>query len=160
LIRRIVASGLIDRLRLHGVARPVVGPVYWRPLEDFEIITIERNAYLVAFWKDLDNGRGPGFSLYVHNYEILRYDCLGEDEGHYHFYGVSDNSHAMPLGNATRKQQVEGSFNVLLTVCLKYLPEHTVPIVRTFRLDSKKVEQAYERARQWMLEPLSRENLQ
>ena len=158
LIRGIVVSGVIDRLRLRRVIYPLIGPVYWRPLEDFEIITIERNAYLVAFWKDLDNGRGPGFSLYVHDYEVLRYDCLGGDDGHYHFYGVSDNSHRMPLGNTTRRQQVEASFNFLETVCLN-LPEHNVPLVRAVRLDSKKVEQAYGRARQWMLEFLSRENL-
>ena len=159
LIRGIVVSGLIDRFRLRRVVGPLVGPVYWRPLEDFETITIEPNAYLVAFWKDLPNGRGPGFSLYVYEHEIPRYDCLGGEAGHRHVLGVSDDSPAMPFGNTTRKQQVEASFNELPTACLKYLPQHTVQMVRAFRLDLKKVEKASEQARRWMLEFLYRENL-
>jgi hypothetical protein len=65
----------------------------------------------------------------------------------------------MPLGNTTRKQQVETSVDALPTACSKYLPEHSASMVRAFRLDSTKVEIAAEQARQWMLEFLCRKNL-
>jgi hypothetical protein len=121
------------------------------------IAQIQPHAYLVAFWKNLDNGTGPGFSLYVHDQEVLRYDCLGgKDDGHHHVMGLSDGPMVVALENVSRKRQVEQSIAGLPTVSLKYLSAHRLPRIRAFELDVKKVEKVSAHVQRWMLELLSR----
>jgi hypothetical protein len=136
--------------------RRVIGPVYWRPLEDFMIARIQPHAYLVAFWKNLDNGIGPGFSLYVYDQEVLRYDCFGGEAGHYHVMGLSGGAIVAPLENISRKRQVEQSIADLPSASLKYLSAHCVPRIRAFKLDNKKADEVSEQVQRWMLEVLDR----
>jgi len=72
-IRSRIASGLdLD-----------TGP-FNRPIDDVRLIPIQSDSYLAVYYKRYETGVGPGVSLYVHESEILRFDCFGRDRGHYH----------------------------------------------------------------------------
>ena len=50
-------------------------------------IYVQENVYLLIFHKNVDIlGKGVAVSLYIHNIEFLKFDCLGNKEGHYHIY--------------------------------------------------------------------------
>ena len=45
---------------------------------------IQDNVLLQVYWRDDVGGRGPAASIYVHDDEIMRFDCFGGDNGHCH----------------------------------------------------------------------------
>ena len=45
---------------------------------------IQDNVRLEVYWRDDRGGRGPAASLYMHDDEVLRFDCFGGDQGHCH----------------------------------------------------------------------------
>lgn len=52
--------------------------------QDVRRLAINDQAELHVFWKVLSRGCGPAFSLFVCGDEVLRLDCFGDGEGHYH----------------------------------------------------------------------------
>lgn len=55
--------------------------------KDIYRIDIQDNLYFLVFHKTLDKGQGAAVSLYINDYEFLKFDCFGENKGHYHIYG-------------------------------------------------------------------------
>lgn len=55
--------------------------------KDIYRIDIQDNLYFLVFHKTLDKGQGSAVSLYINDYEFLKFDCFGENKGHYHIYG-------------------------------------------------------------------------
>lgn len=52
--------------------------------KDVEIIPIQKDLELVVYWKVLEIGKGPALILRAHKKEILKFDCFGKDDGHFH----------------------------------------------------------------------------
>ena len=52
--------------------------------KDVEIIPIQPNLELVVYWKVLQVGRGPALILQAYGKEVLKFDCFGRDDGHFH----------------------------------------------------------------------------
>ena len=44
-------------------------------------IDIQDNLYFLVFHKTLTRGFGSSVSLYINNYEFLKFDCFGENKG-------------------------------------------------------------------------------
>jgi hypothetical protein len=55
--------------------------------KDIYRIDIQDNLYFLVFHKTLVKGQGTAVSLYINDYEFLKFDCFGENKGHYHIYG-------------------------------------------------------------------------
>lgn len=51
---------------------------------DVEIISVQPNLDLVVYWKVLRIGKGPAVVVETYGNEILKFDCFGKGEGHYH----------------------------------------------------------------------------
>ena len=54
--------------------------------KDIYKIYIQDNLYFLVFHKTLDKGFGSAVSLYINDYEFMKFDCFGENKGHYHIY--------------------------------------------------------------------------
>jgi hypothetical protein len=39
-----------------------------------------------VYWKILPIGKGPAVSLYAFGFQILRFDCFGATDGHFHLF--------------------------------------------------------------------------
>jgi hypothetical protein len=58
--------------------------------KDIYKVDIQPNLYFLVFHKTLPKGSGPAVSLYINNYEFLKFDCFGEKKGHYHIYDAGN----------------------------------------------------------------------
>lgn len=54
--------------------------------KDIYKIDIQDNLYFLVFHKIYNDGFGSAVSLYINEYEFLKFDCFGENKGHYHIY--------------------------------------------------------------------------
>ena len=52
--------------------------------KDIYKVDIQDNLYFLVFHKTFNGDYGSAVSLYVNDYEFLKFDCLGENKGHYH----------------------------------------------------------------------------
>jgi hypothetical protein len=59
--------------------------------KDIYKIDIQKNLYFLVYHKTLTIGFGPSVSIYINNYEFLKFDCFGENKGHYHIYDNNTN---------------------------------------------------------------------
>lgn len=57
-----------------------------RGVEQFRI---DDRVCVEVFWKAIEFGTGPALSLFVDQYEVLRFDCSGPGTGHYHIANQS-----------------------------------------------------------------------
>ena len=54
-------------------------------------INIQYGLYLLVFHKTIDIGFGSAVSVYINNFEYLKFDCFGFEKGHYHIYDNVNN---------------------------------------------------------------------
>ena len=59
--------------------------------KDIYKIDIQDNLYFLIFHKTLTKGFGSAVSLYINNFEFLKFDCFGENKGHYHINNGKTN---------------------------------------------------------------------
>lgn len=86
---------------------------------DLKEIAICENLSLLVYWKILDIGKGPAVILKAFDKEILKFDCLGEKNAHYHI-APNFNLRIFFL-EKTVKDQVNRSVAELKINGLKYL---------------------------------------
>jgi hypothetical protein len=81
---QILPAGLAYRLWHLNTRRK---PRYLRnDITDCHEIGVQACAQLYVGWADVPGGGGgPAASLYVHDEEVVRIDCFGDDHGHMHF---------------------------------------------------------------------------
>ena len=122
------------------------------------IVPIQDHAYLAVYWKAVDLGRGPGASLYVHENEVLRFDCFGEGTGHYHM-NVNQTAHfrgrgvdRMVFRERTVQEQIERSYFELTVNSRYFLKRNRSRRIRRFELDSEKLRAAAEQMKAKMTE--------
>jgi hypothetical protein len=110
------------------------------------------------YWVSEPVGPGPGASIYIHNDEVMRFDCFGSDLGHYHFN--VRQSCFVPAGELTRIFFPTGSVldhieNAVVQVRrnLDYGRGMNLdPKVRTVEIDQEAINEAAEVMRQKMIE--------
>lgn|GEM_PF-3125617 len=141
LIRRKIASGLdLD-----------TGP-FNRPIDDVKLIPIQPDSYLAVYYKRYDTGVGPGVSLYIHENEILRFDCFGKGRGHYHSLpclSALPGDEQIGFATETVKSQVSETVEEITGNHAAHLGKHFLGNIRNFRLAkaclTAAVDAAYER---------------
>lgn len=130
---------------------------YERALNDVVIYPVQEHAYLAVYWKDLSIGKGPCASLYVYDKEILKFDCFGENQGHYHT-NMNQPSLA-PQGEErlyfferTIEDQVARSIFEIQTNAAYHFQRNFDPRITFFKLDRPRLDIACREAKAKMLE--------
>jgi hypothetical protein len=121
---------------------------------DVKWIHVQPDVDLEVYWKVLSIGKGPAISLYTFGFQILKFDCFGATDGHFHLFlgWPSPNSEDriwLPEPNATA--QVERTMFELTKNVTYYLQRHNDERVRHLRLESEVWSTACARAREKML---------
>src|SRR6266567_3505591 len=53
---------------------------------DVKWIHVQPDVDLEVYWKVLPIGKGPAISLYAFGFQILKFDCFGATDGHFHLF--------------------------------------------------------------------------
>lgn len=117
---------------------------------DITFFEIGDGITLAVFWKALDIGSGPAFSLHAGASEPLRFDCFGPGEGHFHteiptFDGLRVDRIWLP--EPTRRAQVDRALWEIETNAAYYLARTPLLEGRGVRIDPAKLGPALREAR-------------
>jgi hypothetical protein len=74
-LRISVSSGLCEMPPYH---------VRYPLRHDVHHFDLGSGVFLAVYWKSLPIGRGPSISLHIGSFEPLKFDCFGEEAGHFH----------------------------------------------------------------------------
>jgi hypothetical protein len=113
--------------------------------QDCVEIPIQDGAHLLAFHKDLDFGRGPALSLYVHGLEVLKFDCFGPGVGHFHVQ-PHEATRLMMAERSMRGQVIRAVREIKINAEL-YVTWSTDASVGSFRFDKSALDQAAAKAK-------------
>jgi len=121
---------------------------------DVEWVRIQSEVDLEVYWKVLPIGKGPAISLYAFGFQILKFDCFGATDGHFHLFlgwpsPTSEDRIWLPEPSATA--QIERAIFELRKNAPYYLQRHRDERVRCLRLESEAWSTACTRARDKML---------
>ena len=102
--------------------------------KDVYKLDVQENLYLLVFHKSLDIGYGTAVSVYVHNHEFLKFDCLGDKKGHYHIYdGVRNDT--IYFDETTCKEQIQRARDELSNNIDSYLVLSSNAEIKNFKVD-------------------------
>jgi len=125
---------------------------------DVEWIRVQPDVNLKVYWHMVPIGKGigkgPAISLYVFEFQILRFDCFGARDGHFHLLlgwpsPTSEDRIWLPEPNATA--QVERTVFELTKNVTYYLQRHNDERVRRLHLEPATWSTACTQARDKML---------
>jgi hypothetical protein len=105
---------------------------------DVEWIHVQPHVDLEVYWKVLPIGKGPAVSLYAFGFQILKFDCFGATDGHFHLFlgwpsPTTEDRIWLPEPSATA--QVERTIFELIRNAPYYLQRHADGRVRTLELE-------------------------
>jgi hypothetical protein len=101
---------------------------------------IQPGLYLDVFWKILPIGKGPALSIFLHEQELLRFDCYGGGKGHYHLQfceGGIGRRHR--LSGKTVAEQIDTIFLNLSDYLSLQIHQHTNPKLRHFSVNTEQL---------------------
>jgi hypothetical protein len=125
---------------------------------DVEWIRVQPDVDLKVYWKVLPIGKGPAISVYIFEFQILRFDCFGARDGHFHLFlgwPSPTSEDRIWLSEPSATAQVERTMFELTKNVTYYLQRHNDERVRHLQLDSEVWSAACARARDRMLHFLS-----
>ena len=97
-------------------------------------VHVEPHFYFLIFYKNLPSGRGVTISVYIHDIEYLKYDCQGENDGHYHIYNQNGETKIF-FDETTRESQIEKSIQDISQNLGDYLKRSDYPVLQEFEFD-------------------------
>ena len=103
---------------------------------------IQANVRLEAYWRDDAGGRGPAASLYVHDDEIMRFDCFGGDNGHCHFNLRQTRGRRWMYPRGSFREHIQQSLFDLRNNLGFCLQTHQDERVQAVQVDAESLEQA------------------
>lgn len=107
---------------------PVSDPVKRMDLKELAICD---NLSFLVYWKILEIGKGPAVILKAFDKEILKFDCFGEKDGHYHI--APNYDFRIYFLEKTVSDQVKRTVAELKINGLKYLSLQKDPKIRALR---------------------------
>ena len=121
---------------------------------DVEWIHVQPDVDLEVYWKVLPIGKGPAISLYAFGFQILKFDCFGATDGHFHLFlgwpsSTGEERIWLPEPNVTA--QVERTMFELTKNVTYYLQRHNDERVRALQLEPANWSAACTQARDKML---------
>ncbi|MFC0183177.1 hypothetical protein SAMN04515674_105151 [Pseudarcicella hirudinis] len=114
-----------------------------------ERLYFQENAFLEVFWKTVSIGKGPSLSLIVLDDEVLRFDCFGHKEGHFHislttFYDTKKDR--MFFFENSVEEQIQRTYFELTNNLDYYLQRNKSKKIRHFKIDKSLLETALKEA--------------
>lgn len=116
---------------------------------DVEVLTIQPNVELIVYWKVLQIGRGPAVILQAYGKEILKFDCFGKGEGHYHT--APDYGKRIFFDEETVSAQINRTSIELKENAQSYLKRQEDSRIQNIELDQKKLVKAVHQAEKRMI---------
>lgn len=116
-------------------------------------IQLTEQAFIDVFWKALPIGRGPAASVVIHDEEVLRFDCFGAGDGHFHASFLQphpDSEIRLFFPEDTIPQQIDRSMFELTHNLYYYTQRSPYADVRKFRADKALVQHVSEQIRMKM----------
>ena len=100
---------------------------------DIYKVTIQDNLYFLVFHKNLPICFGSALSLYINNFEFLKFDCFGENKGHYHIYNNKKNE-TIYFTEKTPEEQINKTFELINNINL-FLNKSNRINIQNFKID-------------------------
>lgn len=97
-------------------------------------IDIQENAYFLVYHKNIDIGFGPTVGLYLYNIEYLKFDCFGQDHGHYHVFNKKTDVRIY-FTEKTVLEQINKVKGGLMNTIQSYLQASKNKAIREFHFD-------------------------
>lgn len=117
---------------------------------DLASYKVQDGVRLDVFWKVLSIGRGPAFSLFIHDEEVMRFDCFGPGEGHFHLALSAPGEPAesrLWFHEQNVRDQIDRSLFELSSNLDYFLERHPSSRVRGERIDPVQMKSVCDRAR-------------
>lgn len=116
--------------------------------KDVEIIPIQPNLELIVYWKVLRIGKGPAVILQAYGNEVLKFDCFGKNEGHYH---VAPNiGERIFFEEETAFGQIKKTAKELVNNSQTHLERQKEDHIRNIKIEQEKFSKAVEMAKNKM----------
>ena len=100
--------------------------------KDIYKVHIQDNLYFLVFHKTLIKGLGSAVSLYINDYEYLKFDCFGENKGHYHIY--NNINEEIYFTEKTCEEQINKTCNLLTNINV-FLSKSNRKDIKYFKID-------------------------
>ena len=101
--------------------------------KDIYKIDIQDNLYFLVFHKTLPIGFGSAVSLYINDYEFLKFDCFGENKGHYHIHDDTRNEEIF-FTQKTCEEQIQQTCYLIKNITL-FLNKSSRKDIQNFKID-------------------------
>jgi len=101
--------------------------------DEFKIF-IQDNIYLLVFHKIHNEGKGSAVSLYIDDFEFIKFDCFGNTLGHYHIFYKTYND-MIYFTEKTAYDQIDKTGFELLNNINYYIQKSDIPSIK--KLDTK-----------------------
>uniref|UniRef100_A0A6C0IJD8 DUF7700 domain-containing protein n=1 Tax=viral metagenome TaxID=1070528 RepID=A0A6C0IJD8_9ZZZZ len=118
--------------------------------QDIYKVHIQDNLYFLVFHKKLIKGFGSAVSLYINNYEFLKFDCFGENKGHYHFYDNNTNDEIF-FNEKTCEEQINRTCDLMKDINVFINKSNRIDI-KNFKIDMNNFVNKIDDIRNKMLE--------
>ena len=100
---------------------------------DIYKVTVQDNLYFLVFHKNLPIGFGSAVSLYIFEFEFLKFDCFGENKGHYHIYDNKLNE-TIYFTEKTPQEQINRTCELISNINL-FLIKSNKNYIKNFKID-------------------------
>ena len=119
--------------------------------KDIYKIDIQDGLYFLVFHKTFNGGFGSAVSLYINEYEYLKFDCFGEDKGHYHIYDNITNETIYFTEKTCDEQITRTSYELINNIGF-YLNKSNIEGIKNFKISFKDFINKIEEVKNKMLE--------
>ena len=117
--------------------------------KNVEIVPIQPHLNLIVYWKVLQVGKGPALILEAYGKEILKFDCFGKKDGHYH---VAPNyGKRISFDEQTAIKQIDRTAIELKENAQFYLGKQEDERIKHLKIDQTKMATASDYAKQKMI---------
>jgi hypothetical protein len=118
--------------------------------KDIYKVEIQDNLYFLVYHKSLDTGFGPSVSIYINSYEFLKFDCFGENKGHYHIYNNTTNEETY-FTEKTCEEQINKTYELIKNIDV-FLDKSNRIDIQNFKINMNKFLNKIDDIRNKMLE--------
>jgi hypothetical protein len=112
-------------------------------------IDIQDGLYFLVFHKTFNGGFGSAVSLYINEY--LKFDCYGENKGHYHIYDNITYETIYFTEKTCEEQIIRTSYELINNIDI-YLNKSNMVDIKNFKINLKEFINKIEDVKNKMLE--------
>ena len=110
--------------------------------KDCNVIKTQDGVEIHVFWKQVGAGSGPSCSVFVMGHELIKFDCFGEPDGHYHIALPSragSTCNTLRFDVTTVEQQIDRAVFELTHNLVYYCERCVHPAVRALRMEQSAI---------------------